>query len=311
MTRINSGRALLVAALAAVLLGLGAGRGTAAEPQPSVQVLTFNVLAPIWAAPVWYPVDMDMALLDREFRRARTQAFLRSVRDQLDVVCLQEVNQAELPYYLEALGAEFEGTMAFNDPALWSSWLVPGIPWEPNGTAIAVRKTRFADRHYEDLPISGDGNHAMVFEGRHRTSGQTVRVQSIHLDSDSTANRVEELRALLLRYPSTPGVVDVVCGDLNEDTITGSAAGLLRRDGYVDVLASVGNREPTHPWSASYYSSMRWAVIDHVLVRNGRPVSGDVLDFGLWAIADETDRIEANLRLTGSDHFPVVSALGW
>jgi hypothetical protein len=90
-----------------------------------------------------------------------------------------------------------------------------------------------------------------------------------------------------------------------------AGAGLLRRDGYVDVLASVGNREPTHPWSASYYSSMRWAVIDHVLVRNGRPVSGDVLDFGLWAITDETDRIEANLRLTGSDHFPVVSALGW
>jgi hypothetical protein len=31
----------------------------------------------------------------------------------------------------------------------------------------------------------------------------------------------------------------------------------------------------------------------------------------LWWITDETDRIEANLRLTGSDHFPVTAIFGW
>jgi endonuclease/exonuclease/phosphatase family metal-dependent hydrolase len=233
------------------------------------------------------------------------------VRDRLDVVCLQEVNQAELPYYLEALGPDFDGSMAFNDPAFWSNWLVPEIPWEPNGTAVAVRKSAFVDRHFEDMPISADGNHAVVFEGRHRASGRTVRVQSVHLDSDSGSHRVEELRALMLRYPSNPGIVDVLCGDLNEDTVTGSVAGILKRESYADVLASVGNREATHPWSSSYYSSARWAIIDHVLVRNGLPVAGDVIDFGLWAITDETDRIEENLRRDGSDHFPVTATFSW
>jgi len=303
--------AALFASLAMILPGAGTQAATPAEPEHQVQVLTFNVLAPIWAGAVWYPADMDVSLLDREYRRGRTQAFLHDVRDQLDVVCLQEVNQAELPYYVAALGPEFEGFMAFNDPAFWSDWLVPGIPWEPNGTAVIVRKSQFADRHFEDIPLTNDGNHAAVFEGRHRATGSTVRVQSVHLDSDSNANRVEELRSLMLRYPASPGIVDVVCGDMNEDTVSGSAAGVFKREGYVDVLAAVGNREPTHPWSTSYYSSVRWAVIDHVLVRNAVPVAGDAIDFGLWSITDETDRIEANLRLTGSDHFPVTATFGW
>jgi endonuclease/exonuclease/phosphatase (EEP) superfamily protein YafD len=38
-------------------------------------------------------------------------------------------------------------------------------------------------------------------------------------------------------------------------------------------------------------------------------VSGDVVDFGVWAIEDETARIEANLEACGSDHFPVVARL--
>jgi endonuclease/exonuclease/phosphatase family metal-dependent hydrolase len=309
--RVPSAIAFLVATLAIALLGDGVGVAVSADCEHRVQVLTFNVLAPIWAGAVWYPADMDVSLLNREYRRARTGVLLRSVRDQFDIVCLQEVNEVELPYYLEALGPEFEGAMAFNDATFWSDWLVPEVPWEPNGTAVIVRKARFASRHYDDVPVSNDGNHASVFEGRHRASGLTVRVQSVHLDSDSNANRIEELRALLLRYPGHPGIVDVICGDMNEDTVSGSAAGILRRGAYLDVLASIGNREATHPWSTSYYSSVRWAVIDHVLVRNALPVAGDVMDFGLWSIADETDRIEENLRLTGSDHFPVAATVAW
>jgi endonuclease/exonuclease/phosphatase family metal-dependent hydrolase len=310
MKRTLTGVLRSLATIAVLLLVTGVHAAPAGHGN-QVPVLTFNVLAPIWADAVWYPGDLDVSLLDRGYRRGRTQAFLREVRDQLDVVCLQEVNQAELPYYLEALGQDFEGSMAFNDPAFWSNWLVPEMPWEPNGTAVVVRKSAFVDRHFEDIPLSGDGNHAMVFEGRHRASGQTVRVQSVHLDSDSGSHRVEELRALMLRYPSNPGLVDVVCGDLNEDTVTGSVAGILKREAYLDVLASVGNREPTHPWSSSYYSSARWAIIDHVLVRNATPVAGDVIDFGLWSITDETDRIEENLRRDGSDHFPVTAIFSW
>ena len=51
--------------------------------------------------------------------------------------------------------------------------------------------------------------------------------------------------------------------------------------------------------------------IDHILVRGGRPLTGDVFDFGVWSIADEVPRIEANLRNTGSDHFPIGGAFGF
>jgi endonuclease/exonuclease/phosphatase (EEP) superfamily protein YafD len=55
--------------------------------------------------------------------------------------------------------------------------------------------------------------------------------------------------------------------------------------------------------------SNKWGILDHVLLRHGDPVSGDVVDFGVWAIEDETARIEANLEACGSDHFPVVARL--
>jgi hypothetical protein len=38
-------------------------------------------------------------------------------------------------------------------------------------------------------------------------------------------------------------------------------------------------------------------------------VDGDVLDFGVLAIADEFERIEANFRRTGSDHYPITATV--
>ncbi len=92
--------------------------------------------------------------------------------------------------------------------------------------------------------------------------------------------------------------------------MTGTAAGVFSRAGFTDALAAVGNREPTHPWSSSYNGAPRWGIIDHVLVRGAVPRDGDVADFGVWAIADEVERIAANLRNTGSDHFPVLAGAG-
>ena len=71
----------------------------------------------------------------------------------------------------------------------------------------------------------------------------------------------------------------MICGDINEDTIIGSVSGLFDRAGFVDVLASAGNREATHPWDTTYHNSTRWLVI------------------------------EENLRRTGSDHYPIIATL--
>jgi endonuclease/exonuclease/phosphatase family metal-dependent hydrolase len=253
---------------------------------------------------------MDMSLLDTAYRRDRISTFLASKAASTDVFCLQEVQDSELPHFLAALGPGFDGFMAQNDPDWWSNWLVPEIPWAPNGTAVIIKRKRFESEGFRDLAISGDGNHAALFDGVDRVSGRHIRVASIHLDSDSNANRLREARSLVAQLPAGRGT-DVVCGDANEDTVTGSVSNVLEPAGFVDVLAAVGNREPTHPWSSSYYSSHRWAIIDHILVRGGRPLAGDVFDFGVWSIAEEVARIEANLRNTGSDHFPIGGAVGF
>jgi endonuclease/exonuclease/phosphatase family metal-dependent hydrolase len=294
----------------AVLAAWPAAAPAAPESTAQLPMVTFNVLAPVWAAPDWYPPEMDMSLLDTAFRRERITAFLSARASDTDVFCLQEVQESELPAFLAALGGGFTGAMAHNDRDWWSNWVVPEIPWAPNGTAIIVRRQAFSNLAFRDVPLSGDGNHGEIVEGVHRATGRPFRAASIHLDSDKEANRGREARSLMSQLAPAAGAIDVVCGDFNEDSVTGTAGGVVKRAGFVDVLDAVGNREPTHPWSSSYNGATRWAIIDHLTVRGAQPLSGDVLDFGGLSISDELTRIESNFRTTGSDHYPVAGAAG-
>jgi endonuclease/exonuclease/phosphatase family metal-dependent hydrolase len=251
---------------------------------------------------------MDTALLETEYRRARITAFLGRVSADADIVCLQEVQDSEFPHLMAALGEQFGGAMAVNDPALWANYLV-GTQWAPNGTAVAIRRSVLdGDPQFRDLPTHG-GNHVSVVTGTHAASGRRLRAYSVHLDSERTSNRTKELRALFADASPESGAIDIVCGDINEDTIIGSASGLFDRAGFVDVLGSTGNREATHPWSTTYYNSTRWLVIDHILTRGATPIAGAVLDLGSSTIADEVERIEENFRRNGSDHYPIVGTL--
>jgi hypothetical protein len=116
--------------------------------------------------------------------------------------------------------------------------------------------------------------------------------------------RLTELQTALDASPAIHAI-DVLCGDLNEDTVVGSISGPLTAAGLDDALAFLGVREPTHPWSSTYYHSQRWAIIDHITARNLEPVDGAVIDFDTSAIADELTRIEENFRRGGSDHYPI------
>jgi endonuclease/exonuclease/phosphatase family metal-dependent hydrolase len=271
--------------------------------------VAFNVLAPVWASPVWYPDGLDTSLLDAGFRRDRIASLIAAAAPSTDVFCLQEVQQSELPAFLAAAGSGFEGFMAFNDPAWWSNWVVPEIPWAPNGTAVIVRRAMIDVVQRRDIALTDDGNHAALLEGTLRTTGRAVRIASIHLDSDRNANRLRESRSLVAQLPGGAGALDIACGDINEDAVHGSAANVFRAAGFTAVLGALGNREPTHPFTSSYNRSPRWAIIDHILVRGGEPVAGTVVDSGVWVIEDEIERIEANLRRVGSDHFPVVATV--
>jgi endonuclease/exonuclease/phosphatase family metal-dependent hydrolase len=300
----------LVAGLAALAAWPAAAPAPPPPSNPQLGMVTFNVLAPVWAAPDWYPPEMDMSLLDAADRRARITAFLASRAASTDVFCLQEVQESEFPAFLAAVGSGFAGAMSHNDRDWWSNWVVPEIPWAPNGTAIMVRRQAFSNLVFRDIALSGDGDHAELVEGVHKATGRRFRAASIHLDSDKESNRGREARSLMSQLPPAAGAIDVVCGDFNEDSVTGTAGGVVKRAGFVDVLDAVGNREPTHPWSSSFNGATRWAIIDHLTVRGARPLSGEVLDFGGLSIPDELTRIEENFRTTGSDHYPVGGAAG-
>ena len=99
-------RLLLVLASALAFAGTAAG---AQPPAAPLSVVSFNVLAPVWAAPDWYPSQMDMSLLDTAYRRDRISAFLAAKAAVTDVFCLQEVQDSELPHFLAALGPGFDG----------------------------------------------------------------------------------------------------------------------------------------------------------------------------------------------------------
>jgi endonuclease/exonuclease/phosphatase family metal-dependent hydrolase len=302
-------RATAVAVVAAAWLPAIAPAAPATPASTRIDIVAFNVLAPIWAAPQWYPADMDPSVLATGYRRPRVTAFLEAHADTAEVVVLQEVQRSEFPHLAAALGPAFEGRMSTNHRDFWSNWVDEDLGWAPNGTAVFVRTVAFGTPRFAELD-QATGNSVALVTARHLATGRLVRVASAHLDSDSERNRKLELAGILRRWGTGDrGSVDIIAGDINQDTIKGSLARILRQRGFVDVLARLGNREQTHPWLDSYYRSDKWGVIDHVLARNAVPISGDVIDSGVWAIEDETLRIEANFAACGSDHFPVVAAV--
>ena len=243
-------RALTALALAAVLPRV-------AQASKPLSVLSFNVLAPLWAAARWYPDRLNPALLDRAFRRERVATFLDGAGRSRDIVCLQEVEAGEMPYYEQALGGGFVGAFASHDPAYWSNWLVPELPWVPNGNALFVRRAALAEFRFSDLSLGGTGNHAVMLSGVLAGSRRPLRAASVHLDADRNNGRRIEFKSLLAQWPAGAGSVDLIAGDINEDTVSGSLGGELKRAGFADVLAAIGNREATHPFSSTYNGATR------------------------------------------------------
>lgn len=297
-----------LAALAVMTSVLGAvdvGAAGTESPDDDVMVVSFNVLGPIWASSVWYPEIDEHSLLAIEARRPLIQEYLASATPAADVVCLQEVTATEYPHLAAALGPGYVGLRSSNAPEFWADWVIPPLVWEPNGTALFLRSDAFDDIELDDIDL-GTGNHAVRFSGT-SVGGHSVGAWSIHLDSDRQNNRNAELDTVVADADRLAADVDIVCGDFNEDTRVGTAAGRVKRAGFVDALTAVGLDGPTHPWSEGYNRSRRWAVIDHIVVRGADPTSGAIVDAGTSTIEDQETRIEEYLRRMGSDHYAVVA----
>ncbi len=286
--------------------GSGAGlRSRSVEDArgPELTVVTWNVLAAPWAAPGHYPHDMDVALLDRTTRARLVAAVLAGL--DADVICLQETTPPDLARTGSDLGDEYDSAAAPNGAALWSNWSTDAVPWEPNGTAVMWRRSAFTDVVTGEIVLSTDGNVATMVSACHVESGTPVRVMSVHLDADTPELRRAQLPVALAEWAGEAGVVDIVVGDFNEDTVD-TELGVVASDfGFRDALSEVGNFDPTHPYARPTDDYAPIARLDHVLLRGAVPRAGRVVDSNVWHIVVPADRLGEHLRCTGSDHLPV------
>jgi endonuclease/exonuclease/phosphatase family metal-dependent hydrolase len=273
-------------------------------------VVSWNVLAAPWAAPQYYPAGMDAGVLDRVTRRELVAAQLATL--DADVVCLQETTPVDLDAIVTALDGRYAVHAVPNGRDLWSSWSTEELPWEPNGTAVLWRTDRLEVSDTGAVALSDDGNVATTVRARVVGTDTTLRAMSVHLDVDDRLLRRAQLAVACAHFSAsdvdTPTTVDVVAGDCNEDTIATDLGTIASEHGFVDALTAVDNTDPTHPLARPVDDYAPLARLDHVLARGGSPVSGRVVDAGVWDGDIPGDRMIESLRRTGSDHLAVVAA---
>jgi endonuclease/exonuclease/phosphatase family metal-dependent hydrolase len=263
--------------------------------------VSFNVLAPCWASPQYYHETAE-PLLEREARRERIIHFLKSQAATTDVFALQETTELEMWYFKRALKDQFEGFGAYHYPYFWSSSVTKDLPWEPNGVAIFVKKAIFTNIRFQDIQLHSDGNHAAIVQARLKSNARKVRIASIHLDDESADTRANELQGLLTFLHPKMNHIDIIAGDFNDETKNGHLKDIVTQADFVDILGALHQEKHTSPYA--------WGTIDHVLVRNGTPWEGKVFNANLWQLYpdDERWRLDANLLMCGSDHFPIAGS---
>ena len=272
-----------------------------------IKIITFNILAPCWASPSYYPPSSSI-YLDRVYRRGKIINFLKS-RSSVDVISLQEVTQIEYGFIKDALKKDYIGFQSLHAATYWNNWITENPPWEPNGNAVFLKKSRFTDINFQDIALSDDGNHAVYVQATDLNTNKKVRVAGIHLDSDHPYNRERELKALFDVMSPVTDVTDIVAGDFNIDiNYTNLQQDIVKAE-FINVLSSIGIKNVTSPYSSTYYAHAKFGVIDNIIVRGGLAVDGVVNSNQLFELypntKDEDPRVTKNMELTGSDHFSV------
>jgi endonuclease/exonuclease/phosphatase family metal-dependent hydrolase len=293
----------------------------------NLKVVAFNVLAPCWASPQYYPAS-SVSKLDRVYRRGKIIELLKqSVSSGASIIALQEVQIDEYQYFYDALKSLFVGSLSLHDDDYWSSWITSDPPFGKNGNALFLRKDVFTNIQFIDKPLTDDGNHCVYATAQDKLKVRNFRIASIHLDSDNSNKRNNELTSIFSAMPIQANTVDIVAGDFNAALSSGNLSNLMRQYSFYNALDVAGIAEQTHPFTSSYNRNTNWGPIDNIAYRNaaiggkssvsndGMPsIDNGVIDFNVWKLYPsgatyEAERINKNFDNCGSDHFPVTSTL--
>ena len=276
---------------------------------PAVQVIigTFNVLAPAWTYPPYYPSSCNgPSTLDPTVRIPKNIVQMQAMTyngDYPDFIILTEAEidpNAQFASALSSFGPSGYAYFAsYHDDPYWECWFTHPLPlFRPNGIAIAVSKAKYdtANCKFGDIVTSGDGNHAPYLTCPHRATGLVMRVLGAHLDTDSTKRWRSEVTAIAnIMGPahSASGYVDIVAGDFNAAPAGNLlATELVGNRGFTNVLAAAG----VHTGTVT-----SGGVIDHVYVRGPGVVTGGAGS----AVLLVTNKMCTALNTGGSDHLPL------
>ena len=287
------------------------------------RVLTFNVLAPNFANPKYYPADCHDCL-NREQRRSNIMRLLSSVKDSYDVIALQEVTDdtiisttdirfGEYQYYRSVLTG-FAGMFIAHDSTHWSDYfgVDPEFSYIRNGNALFFRHEMFAVQMWNDISLS-TGDHALMGMVIHKPTMKQLRIINVHFDNESDSIRRTELHNLFSVIPCNANIIDLIMGDFNTNMT--DISDLLDEFSFTDTLSEVGDTRSTYALFIG-----KDGPIDNIIHRGEsiKTLSSEVLDHNLWTtypILDRRDlldplgtkRLNECIRLFGSDHMPVAA----
>lgn len=221
--------------------------------------------------------------------------------------------------------------------------------WIRNGNVLFLKRNTFSNVLFDDQKLGKGGSHAAIATGIHRASGRRMRIMSVHLDTDIGGNRLHEWESIKTLLPDNPSITDLILGDFNTNTQTGilkndfatfNAEGEVSKfkNALVKVSKDTGMNiyEQTHPWTTMAHERRSSEKSSHIVYRYGLEPSNiyysglskhgtiegtltGVIDSNLWILAPDTRppgydqneeiRVNSNLSVFGTDHFPVVARL--
>ena len=279
-------------------------------PKNIIKLCTFNILAPSWASFTHYP-ESAFSLLDINKRRPKILETIINLAKDCDIVALQETQEDEIHYYNKLMNEiGFEGVHVNHDDSYWEKSITSDRPFVSNGVAMYWRTSTIKiDKIH--LPIlSEGGNKCIVLHAK--KGGKKIRIACVHLDSDYGGRRKSEAKNLMNILTHNSEITDIVIGDLNFDADNKPYKKTFGKHKFKNVLKVVGKEEKTHPYINGYLGNSRYVIIDHILVRNGTPLDGKVVNFNVWDDGKTTEeRVNLLLERSGSDHFPVIGIINF
>jgi len=279
-----------------------------------LRVLSFNILAEVWANPDWYK-GIDKRVLDSA---TRMKCISRTIREsEAHIVCLQEVQDISF----KVLHDEFDSTyllspLCANNPTDAKNEQGQMIP---NGTVIMVKRDTvsvFEPKAVTWLPSTGTDTsqgHGTTGTIAHikltaQWSNRSLFLVNCHLDFDSTLMTTKQQWAAVADQICKHGNVDAVicCGDMN----------IVHADMKQLCLTTKGTEYFTdtlnvhsHDWT--YFGNGGPKRTDYILYKSHTLVHDANRSYLIESASAKTqpEMCTLNLRMYGSDHCPVLAVL--